>query len=204
MLTPCPYTTFDNISALDQIDPLSGNNSGSARVTIKNIFTLTITAGTGGTTNPAPGTYTYDEGTSVSIQAVPAAAYQFDSWTGDVSGSVNPVTIVMNGNKAVRANFTRVVKPPLDLTGEKMVNRNVSIIEYVISLKWQPNPANTGTISYRIYQIQNGQAKAIANVAAGTFEYLVRNLQAGKIYQFGVTAVNGQGWESDMVEIVVP
>ena len=62
-------------------------------------YTLTITAGAGGTTNPVPGTYTYDEGTSVSVQAVPGLAYQFDNWTGDASGSANPLTVVMNGNK---------------------------------------------------------------------------------------------------------
>jgi hypothetical protein len=166
-------------------------------------YTLTIAAGAGGTTNPVPGTYTYDEGTSVSVQAVPAAAYQLDSWTGDASGSANPVTVIMNGNKAIQANFTRVVKVPLSMTGEKLVNRNVSMIEYIARLRWQPNTANAGTISYRIYQIENGQATAIANVGAGTYEHIVRRLQATQAYRFGVTAVNSQGWESDMVEVAV-
>jgi hypothetical protein len=109
----------------------------------------------------------------------------------------------MNGNKAVQANFTRVVKAPLVLTGVKLINRNVSMIEYVARLRWQPNPANTGTITYRIYQIENGQASVIANVGAGTYEYIVRGLLATKAYLFGVTAVNSQGWESDMVQIAV-
>jgi fibronectin type 3 domain-containing protein len=77
------------------------------------------------------------------------------------------------------------------------------MIEYVARLRWQPNTANTGTISYLVYQIENGQATAIANIGAGTYEYIVRRLQATKAYRFGVTAVNSHGWESDMVEVVV-
>jgi hypothetical protein len=166
-------------------------------------YTLTITAGAGGTTNPVPGTYTYNEGTAVILQALPFAAYQLDTWSGDASGSANPVTVVMNGNKAIQANFTRVVKVPLNLTGEKLLNRNVSMAEYIARLRWQPNSANAGTISYRIYQIANGQATAIANVGAGTYEYIIHGLQATNAYFFGVTAVNSQGWESDMVQVAV-
>jgi hypothetical protein len=43
----------------------------------------------------------------------------------------------------------------------------------------------------------------IANVGAGTYEYIVRGLLATKAYLFGVTAVNSQGWESDMVQIAI-
>ncbi len=180
---------------------MNGNKTAAASFIRQ--YTLTITAGANGTTNPAPGTYTYDEGAAVSVQAVPAAAFQLDSWSGDASGTANPVTVAMNGNKAIQANFTRVVKPPLGLTGEKLVNRSVSMVEYVARLRWQPNPANTGTINYRVYRIESGQATAIAEVAAGTYEYIVRGLQATGTYRFGVTAWISQGWESDMVEVVV-
>lgn len=166
-------------------------------------YTLTLTAGTGGTTNPAPGAYPYDEGSSASVQAVAAAAYQLDFWSGDASGSANPVTVVMNGNKSIQANFTRVVKPPLSLTGEKLANRSVSMVEYVARLRWGANTANSGTITYRVYQIENGTATAIGDVPAGTYEYFVRRLQQTRAYRFGMTAVNSQGWESDMVEVAV-
>jgi uncharacterized repeat protein (TIGR01451 family)/uncharacterized repeat protein (TIGR02543 family) len=191
--------------ATGSTNPITITMNGNKTVTANFVrrYTLTITAGANGTTSPVPGIYTYDEGTSVSVQAVPAAAYQLDTWTGDASGSANLVTVVMNGNKAVQANFTRVVKPTLSLTGERLQNRNVSMVENVIRLRWQPNTANTGTISYRIYQIENGQATAIANVGAGTYEYIVRRVLTTRTYLFGVTAVNSQGWESDMVQIAV-
>ena len=73
-------------------------------------YTLTITAGTGGTTDPAPGTHTYDVGTDVAITATPESGYRFGSWTGDVpSGheNDNPVTITMDSDKSIEANFIR-------------------------------------------------------------------------------------------------
>jgi uncharacterized repeat protein (TIGR02543 family) len=164
---------------------------------------LTIAAGPGGTTNPVPGTYTYDEGTSVSITATANSGSLFGGWSGDASGTTNPVTITMNGNKTVTANFAKLVKPPISPSGVKLTNRNVSMVEYVARLRWQANTANTGTITYRIYQIENGQATKIADVAAGIYEYLVRNLRQTQTYQFGITAVDSQGWESDMVEVAV-
>jgi Divergent InlB B-repeat domain len=194
--TGCVPLVSSATSAITSIIPFT-------QCSAKTTFTLTIAAGPGGATNPAPGSYIYEEGTWVSVQALAATAYQFDNWTGDASGSANPYTVAMSNNKSIQANFSRAVKPPLNLTGEKLVNRAVSMVENVARLHWQANTANTGTISSRIYKVENGRATAIADVAAGTYEYLVRRLQPKKVYRFGVTAVNSQGWESDMVEIAV-
>jgi uncharacterized repeat protein (TIGR02543 family) len=75
-------------------------------------YTLTIAAGTGGTTNPSPGTYTHDSGTQVSITAIPNSGYQFSGWSGDASGTTNPITITVDNDKSVTANFTAIPKPP--------------------------------------------------------------------------------------------
>ncbi len=68
-------------------------------------YTLTTnTAGQGSITlNPAGGTY--NEGTVVTLTANPVSGWQFDGWSGDLSGAVNPTTITMNSNKTVTANF---------------------------------------------------------------------------------------------------
>lgn len=54
-----------------------------------------------------PSTFTFNEGESINLEAVPAPGYRFDSWSGALSGSTNPVTIVMDCNKSITANFTR-------------------------------------------------------------------------------------------------
>jgi uncharacterized repeat protein (TIGR02543 family) len=50
----------------------------------------------------------YDDGTVVTLTAVPDSGWQFDNWSGDLSGSANPTTITMDANKTVTANFSEV------------------------------------------------------------------------------------------------
>ncbi len=68
-------------------------------------YTLTIVAGPGGTTNPAPGAYSYSYGAKVNIWAIPNNGYKFTNWSGSMTGSLNFGTITINGNKTVTANF---------------------------------------------------------------------------------------------------
>jgi hypothetical protein len=49
----------------------------------------------------------YHYGDVVQLTAVPTVGFSFGHWSGDLSGSVNPTTIVINGNKAVTASFTQ-------------------------------------------------------------------------------------------------
>ena len=70
--------------------------------------TLTISSGNGGTTDPTPGTYTYDAGTEVTIKAIPEAQYEFSGWSGDIESSqkmVNPLTFTLESDKSIKANF---------------------------------------------------------------------------------------------------
>jgi uncharacterized repeat protein (TIGR02543 family) len=47
----------------------------------------------------------YAPGAVVQLTAVPATGYHFANWTGDASGSANPLAVVMDGAKDVRAVF---------------------------------------------------------------------------------------------------
>jgi len=70
------------------------------------LYTLTIAAGTGGTTSPSPGSYQHDTGIQVSITANANSGYEFSGWTGDASGTTNPIAVTMDANKSITANFT--------------------------------------------------------------------------------------------------
>jgi len=70
-------------------------------------YSLVISSSAGGTTDPSPGNYTYNEGTEVKVTATPNTGYIFVAWSGDVTSSVNPVTITMDSNKSITANFTK-------------------------------------------------------------------------------------------------
>ena len=68
-------------------------------------FTLTVAASEGGSVNTSGGTY--NENTNVSVTASPADGFTFTGWTGDASGSTNPLSISMNGDKNITATFSR-------------------------------------------------------------------------------------------------
>jgi hypothetical protein len=53
--------------------------------------------------NCAGGKYTAD--TQVQLNASPATSYRFDQWSGDVSGSTNPIMVILSEDKSVTANF---------------------------------------------------------------------------------------------------
>jgi len=71
-------------------------------------YTLTVSVGgTGsGTTSLAPGNYSYTAGSAVAITATPAQGSLFSGWSGADTSSTNPLTITMDGNKSLTANFT--------------------------------------------------------------------------------------------------
>lgn len=47
----------------------------------------------------------YDSGAVVQLTAIPNSGYHFVNWSGDLTGNLNPTTIIMNSNKNVTANF---------------------------------------------------------------------------------------------------
>ncbi len=75
-------------------------NSGSRALSVS-------TAGSGTVSLNPPGGF-YKDGTAVTLTAQSATGFRFTGWSGDLTGSSNPVTIVMNGNKNVVATFTAV------------------------------------------------------------------------------------------------
>ena len=74
---------------------------------------LTVDAAHGEVTFDPPGR-SYAQGTLVSLIAEGELGYAFDSWGGDLSGSENPISIIIDGDKSVSANFIPV--PTFELT----------------------------------------------------------------------------------------
>ena len=70
-------------------------------------YTLTTSANPieGGDINPNGGIV--DEGTQISIVASPAAEYLFDKWSGAASGSSPSISVIMDSDKSVTANFIK-------------------------------------------------------------------------------------------------
>ena len=113
-LTATPNTgyTFTSWSgdATGSTNPLTVSMTSNKNITanytaVAGSFILNVTA-VNGTVVKNPDLVGYVSGASVQLTATPSSGYTFTSWSGDATGSVNPVTVVMNSNKNVTANFT--------------------------------------------------------------------------------------------------
>ena len=69
-------------------------------------FTLTTSVTGQGSVSLDPAGGTYDTGASVMLTATPASGWSFDYWSGDVSGSDNPLSLTMDANKTATAVFS--------------------------------------------------------------------------------------------------
>ena len=91
-------------------------------------FTLNVNSGEGGTVDSSGGTY--NQGQTVSVRAIPNPGYEFIGWSGDASGTSNPLSIRIESNISVTAQFTRI-KYLLDVGIISISRRTLKI-----SLNW--------------------------------------------------------------------
>jgi hypothetical protein len=164
----------------------------TANFTIKQ-FTLSITA-TNGTVTKSPSQTTYDSGTTVTLTPVPSTGYHFTSWSGDLTGTANPGSVVMTGAKNITAGFAitsytvtasagtgGIVKP----SGSQTVNYGDTLRDTAVT--------NTGytfvnwTVSGGVTTVANGAIGTFVVTGAGTVQ---ANFSI-KVYSLTTTAING-------------
>jgi len=82
------------------------------------VYDLTIFVDGSGTTVPAVGVHTYDEGEVVSVTATADPGWIFDHWelNGDNVGSTNPINVIMTTNLTLHAVFSWVGTYDLTIT----------------------------------------------------------------------------------------
>jgi len=129
-ITASPNPTYHFVNWTGAVSTVADANAASTTITMNgdysitanfaiNTYTLTYTAGTGGTiTAPATSPTTHNSGAIVTITASPSSGYSFLNWTGDVTTVANvnaaSTTITMNGDYSITANFTHL---PLSVGG---------------------------------------------------------------------------------------
>jgi hypothetical protein len=101
---------------------------------VQQSYTLTVNTVGSGSVTKSPSAATYSSGTIVTLNATAASSWTFQSWSGDVTGTQNPVNVTMNGNKTVTATFTQVSEANYTLTvsvvGNGTVTKNPSALTY--------------------------------------------------------------------------
>ncbi len=189
---------------------LDGNDDGTATVDIGAyefigvpLQNLTILSSDGGSTSLSPGEHVYAQGTKVTLTAIPDDHYRFSNWSGDVSGTTNPITITMSSDISVTANFIRIIYPPSNFTGQKVLNRSLSQAEYINVVSWLAEPDSVNIVKYRIYQIEGESRNLLVELSASTFRYWHRRVGKDRQYTYTICAVNDKDREGDPSQISV-
>jgi len=81
----------------------------TATFTTRYLLTTAVSPAGSGTVSASPSSAGYyNLGTNVQLTASANTGYQFNDWTGDISGSTNPQSIAMNAPHSVTANFNAI------------------------------------------------------------------------------------------------
>jgi hypothetical protein len=100
--------TIDDVNAASTTITMNDNYSIAPNFIAQYVLTIDSTGG-GEVTAPGEGTFTYDEGTVVNLEAYPPICCRFVNWTGDVGTVVDvndaTTTITINGDYSIMGDF---------------------------------------------------------------------------------------------------
>ena len=125
---------------------MDGNKTVTATFN-RTAYILTVnTAGTGtGSVTKTPDASSYAPGTVVTLTAVPHATSVFAGWSGDVTGTANPTTLTMDGDKVVTATFNSLADLAIDKSAQ--VSFLTSITFTLVARNLGPSAANGAIVS---------------------------------------------------------
>jgi hypothetical protein len=194
----------------NSITHISFSVGGTARgdFYLDNIFslashrkTLSINVEGNGYVTRTPGESTYQDGSTVILQAIANAGWTFHHWAGNLTGSANPTTITMNSHKTVIANFTKI---PYTLTtsnqGNGTITKNPDALVYhyneIVQVNAVPDPEWSfhhwaGDLSGNENPkniLINGNKTVIANFSHTPLLQIRTNFDSGNI---GSYSING-------------
>ena len=119
--------------------------------------TVTVTASRGGSVTLSPAGPSYPMGTQVTLTAVPEAGFGFTGWSGDASGTTDPLTVTVNQSLTINANFADTGAPAIVVTspvnGSQAAKATVNFAgritdnTAVASATWALNGVDKGNLS---------------------------------------------------------
>jgi uncharacterized repeat protein (TIGR02543 family) len=121
--------SYKSNAAIETAIPLGFKFTATANFDWAEYYKLNVdTSGTGsGSVSKNPNLSDYYPGQQVTLTANPSADSVFSGWSGDVTESAGSVTITMDGNKSVTANFTAKPRYTLETSVSPAGSGSVSV-----------------------------------------------------------------------------
>ncbi|MCK6623352.1 MAG: InlB B-repeat-containing protein, partial [Calditrichia bacterium] len=106
-----------DLSGVANPDSIVMNSDKTVTATFSELpqYTLTLNQVGAGVVTLTPPGGVYYQSSAVILSAAPDSGYVFSGWSGDLSGSANPDTIIMNGNRTITATFTELQQFALEV-----------------------------------------------------------------------------------------
>ena len=128
-------------------------------------YTLTVNINPEGSgivrMEPSGGVYT--AGTQVTLTAEGYGLYEFSFWSGDLTGSQNPVTITMDNNKIITANFVYYPPSTISVSIDKnpfYISKDKEVV-FTYSISENNNNNVIMELNLRIYDIKMNLVREI-------------------------------------------
>ena len=139
-----------------------------------------------GSVDVEPDLATYDSGQVITLTAIADPDWEFFAWSGDLSGSDNPITLTMNNNKVVTATFTLIPDtiPPV------ISDIQSSTLATSATISWTTDEPATSRVDYgHTSAYEDGFVEDLALIT--NHSITLTGLNPNTHYHFQVTSADG-------------
>lgn len=115
----------------------------------------------------------YDPGTVVTLTATPSTNYLFEYWGGDLSGSVNPETIVMDENKEVSAVFSQLITNLESNDMQSGMSMHVFPNPFDDEINLRLHPKKKSVVDLELFSVTGKKVQSLLSQAVPPGEYTI-------------------------------
>jgi hypothetical protein len=186
-----------NVGSDNPIAIVVDSNHSLQAVFTEITYELTITSTEGGTTNPAPGTYTYVNGTVAEVTPNPDLGYSFAYWMlNNEMRYEDLINVLMDMNHTLKAFFTDDIPPEI---GEPVQDPPPDNIQPNQTVAVTVNATDHGTGVYNVtlwYSIDHETSwmlKDMTETAGGTYQATIPGYENCTCVTYKIVAYDNAG-----------
>ncbi|SFB58686.1 HYR domain-containing protein, partial [Algoriphagus aquimarinus] len=149
-------------------------------------FVLTSSVVGSGLVKRSPNENNFDADSEVVLTAIPSVGWTFKQWLGDASGTNDEVTLTMDSNKNVIAEFEEIFRIDINITNESCVDAANGKLEVILF-------AGTGPYTLELYKeavlIRTSSSTLFENLTDGNYEIKVTDSNSTTVSGFAEIVV---------------